>query len=204
MPALTLGQILSEVTSALGNRLDLTPSVVSLHANIAQQQVAAMLPMTELLKSATLVFAAGSNATVIPGDFAEAVDVVRVNSFDSFGNRNLTLVPLRQIDNASEGTQAGQANRYAISASSILVYPTPSSIDTFTMRYIATPTDMVALSDRPSLHTRYHPAIYYKTAQNVANRIVDNPRAAYFGNEFISIMGTIPTPSEALKRNEKP
>lgn len=204
MPALTLAQILSEVTSALGNRLDLTASQLSLHANIAQQEVAAMLPHTELLRSTTLVFAAGSNATVIPGDFAECVDVVRLNSFDSFGNRTLTLVPLRQIDNASEGTQQGQANRYAISASSILVYPTPSSQDTFTMRYVAVPSDMTNLTDRPSLHTRYHVPILYKTLENVADRVVDNQRAAYFRNKFISVMGAIPTPMDTLKRNEKP
>jgi len=203
VPAVTLQQILSQATAALGNRLELTPSQISFQANLAQEEVAQMLPMTELMKTATLVLAAGSNATVIPSDFGELVDVFRPNSFDSFGYRLLTLVPLREIDNASEGTQTGVANRFALSASSIVFYPTTTSQDTFTMRYVGIPSDMTNLTDRPSLHTRYHSAVLYKTQENLADLIVDNQRAAYFRNKFISVMGTIPTPSDVLNRSER-
>lgn len=200
MPALTLANLLSLTTKALGNRLDLTASELSLQANIAQQEIAAMLPHTELMKSSTLVLAAGSNATVIPADFAEVIDVFRPNSFDAMGYRILTQVPLREIDNASEGTATGVANRYAISANSIVMYPTTTSQDTFTMRYVGVPSDMTNLTDRPSLHTRYHPAVLYKLQENMADLVVDNERAAYFRNKCISVLGTVPTPSDTLSR----
>ena len=203
MPALTLATLLSEATSALGNRLDLSVSQLSLHANLAQQEVAAMLPMTELIKSATLVLAAGSSATVIPADVDKIVDVFRPNSFDNLGYRLLTPVPLREIDNASEGTATGVANRYAISANSVHFYPGSTSQDTFTMRYVCVPSDMTNLTDRPSVHTRYHAAILYKFQENLADRVVDNQRAAYFRNKFISVMGTIPSPSDALNASER-
>jgi len=203
VPGLTLQTILSQATTVLGNRTELTPSQVSLQANMAQEEIAAMLPHTELHKSATLVLAAGSSATVIPADFAEVVTVFRVNSFDSFGYRLLTPVPLRQIDNASEGTQTGVANRYAISANSILFYPTSTSQDTFTMRYVSVPSDMTNLTDRPSLHTRYHSAVMLKTMEYLSDLVVDNQRAAYFRNRFVSLMGTIPTPSDVLNRSER-
>ena len=200
MPALTLANLLSLTTKALGNRLDLTASELSLQANIAQQEIAAMLPHTELMKSSTLVLAAGSNSTVVPGDLAEVISVSRPNSYDSMGYRILTQVPLREIDNASEGTQTGVANRYAISANSILMYPTSTSQDTFTLRYVASPTDMVALTTQPSLHTRYQPAVLYKLQENMADLMVDNERAAYFRNKCISVLGTVPTPQESLSR----
>ena len=200
MPALTLANLLSLTTKALGNRLELTVSELSLQANLAQQEVASMLPHTELMKTATLVLAAGSNATILPADFAEVIDVTRPNSFDSFGRRVLTLVPLKQIDNASEGTQTGQVNRFAVSANSVVFYPTTTSIDTFTMRYVGVPSDMTNLTDRPSLHTRYHAAVLYKTQENMADLVVDNPRAAYFRGKFISVMQTVPTPSDTLNR----
>ena len=202
MPALTLATIASEATAALGNRLDVSISVVSLYANIAQQEVAVMLPHTELLKTQTLVLGAGSSATVLPADFGEVVDVFRVNSFDSFSARLLTQVSLREIDNASEGTATGVSNRYALSASSILFYPGSTSVDTFTLRYVSVPSDMTNLTDRPSLHTRYHPAVLFKTIENLADRVVDNPRAAFYRQKVISVLGTVPTPSDAKTRAE--
>jgi hypothetical protein len=202
---MTLQQIMSQATTALGNRLELAVSQLSLQANLAQEEVAAMLPHTELLKTATLVLGAGSSATVIPADFGELVDVSRPNSFDAFGHRLLTLVALRQIDDApdSTGTATGVSNRFAISANSILFYPGSTSIDTFTMRYVAVPSDMTNLTDRPSLHTRYHSAVAYKLTENMADLIVDNPRAAYYRNKFVSVMGTLPTPSDTLNRSER-
>lgn len=205
MPALTLAQLLSETTAALGQRLDLTVSQLSLYANLAQLEVASMLPHTELLRSTTLVLGAGSSATVMPPDFAEMVDVFRPNSYDAMGYRLLTEVPLREIDNAADstGTATGVANRYAVSANSILFYPGSTSIDTFTMRYVCVPSDMTNLTDRPSLHTRYHPAVLFKLCEDMSDRVVDNQRAAYYRNKFVSVMGTVPSPSDALNRSER-
>lgn len=196
---------MSTATAGLGNRLDLTVSQVSLQVNLAQQEIATMLPMTELMKTGTIVLAAASSATVVPADFAEAVDVFRVNSFDSFGYRLLTLVPPREIDNAADstGTAAGQSNRYAISGNSFMVYPPSASLDTLTLRYVAVPTDMTALTALPSLATRYHAAILYKTQENLCDMVADNQRAAYFRNKTISVLGTVPTPSDVLNRSER-
>jgi len=203
MPDLTLQRLMSGATSAIGQRLDISLSDCSHEANMAQLEVALMLPHTELLASQTLVLGAGSSATVLPADFGEMVDVFRVNSFDSFGYRLLTAVPLREIDNASEGTATGVANRYAISANSIVFYPTTTSQDTFTMRYVKVPSDMTALTAKPSLHTRYHPAVQYKLTENLADRVVDNQRAAYYRNKFLSVMGSVPSPSDSLNRSER-
>ena len=204
MPALTLATLMSEATAAVGARSDLAASTVSLYANIAQLEIAAMVPHTELLTTQTLVLGAGSNATTLPADLGEVVDVSRPNSYDSFGHRLLTPVPLREIDEASEGTTQGVATRYAVSANSILFYPTSASHDTFTLRYVKVPADMSALTSQPSLHTRYHPALLYKLCENLADRVLDTERAAYYRNKVISVLGTVPTPAEALVRNERP
>ena len=197
MPSLTLGTLMSEATAALGSRTELGASTVSLYANIAQLEVAAMLPHTELLTSTTLVLGAGSSATVLPADLDRIVDVSRPNSYDSFGYRVLTQVSLAQVDNASEGTATGVCNRFATSANSILFYPTSTSQDTFTLRYVRVPTDMSNTTDIPSLHTRYHPAILFKLCEDLADRVLDTQRAAYYRNKVISVLGTLPTPGEA-------
>ena len=205
MPALTLQTLMSEATAAVGQRLDLTVSQVSLQANLAQLEVASILPHTELMASTNVILAAGSGGTTLPADFGEAVDLFRQNSFDAFGYRLLTQVPLQEIDNAgdSTGTATGVANRYAISANSLLVYPASTSADTLTLRYVKVPSDMTALTALSSLHTRYHPAVLYKLSENLCDRILDNQRAAYFRNKFISVMGTVPSASDVRMRSER-
>jgi hypothetical protein len=206
MPALTLQNIMSEATSALGQRLDLTQSQVSLQANLAMFEVVAMLPHTELMVTGTISVDTSSGGTTLPADFGEAVDLYRSSNtmpYDAFGGRLLTLVPAREIDNASEGTATGQPNRYAISANSLLWYPSSKSRDAFTMRYVKIPSDMTNLTDLPSLHTRYHSAVLYKLCENLADRVVDNQRAAYYRNKFLSVMGAIPSPSDVLNRSER-
>jgi hypothetical protein len=200
VPAMTLGTLLSEATAALGNRTEIPLSVMSLHANLAQLEVASMLPQLELMSTTTLVLGAGSQSTNLPADFAEVVNLSRPNSYDAMGYRNLSLVPSRVIDNASEGTTAGTTDRFAVIAGSILFFPPPASTDTFLLRYIKTPSDMTALTALPSLATRYHPAILYKLIENVADRAVDNARAAYYRDKFLSVMGTIPTPDAVESR----
>lgn len=200
MPALTLGTLISETTSALGNRLEISLSAMSLHANLAQLEVASMLPHTELMSTTTLVLGANSQSTNLPGDFAEVVSISRPNSYDALGYRILTQVPARVIDNSSEGTTAGTTNSFAVIAGNVLFFPPSASIDTFLLRYIKTPGDMTSLTSLPSLATRYHPAILYKLEENMADRILDNQRAAYFRNKVISVLGTIPTPGDVLSR----
>lgn len=200
MPALTLGTLISETTSALGNRLDVALSTLSLHANIAQLEVASMLPQLELMSTTTLVLGANSQTTNLPADFAEVVDIYRPNSYDAMGHRALSLVPPHVIDDAPEGTTAGTVDRFTVVGGNVLFFPPAVSADTFVLRYVRTPSDMTALTALPSLATRYHPAILYKFQENMADRLLDNQRAAYFRNKCISVLGTVPTPGDVLSR----
>jgi|SRR3990167_3229055 len=205
MPAMTLQTLMSEATAMAGNRMELNASTVSLQVNLAQLEVAAMLPHTELMANTNVILTAGSGATTLPADFGEAVDLFRQNSFDSFGHRLLTPVPVRYVDDApnSTGTATGVALAYAISANSLLVYPPTTSADTLTLRYVKVPADMTALTNLPSLHTRYHPAILLKTVEYLCDRALDSERAAYYRNRFISVMGSVPTADQVRFRSER-
>lgn len=189
MPAFTLGTLMSEATAVIGARADLGASTVSLYANLAQLEVASMLPHEELVSTDTLSALASRQTVPLPADFGDFISLSRVSSYDSMGFRLLAPVSVPAIDNASEGTAVGVPTRFARVGANLFLYPTPVSADSLVLRYRRVPADMVATTALPSLHTRWHPAIYFKLCENLADRVLDNPRAAYYRNKFLSVMG---------------
>lgn len=207
MPTLTLQTLMSEATALVGGRLDMSASQVSLYVNMAQLEVARALPHGEM--EATVYLSSVTSATTaagFPADFDEPIALSRISAFDTFGYLHLAQVPIRQIDDAidSTGTATGSPNRYAIHNQDIWVYPVPSSALSLKLRYRKVPADMTALTAVPSVHTRYHPAILYKTAENLAMRALDAQLAAYYRNTYISFMQATPSTQEVRTRSERP
>lgn len=206
MPSLTLGTLMSEATTLVGGSLAVTPSQASLYVNMAQLEVARALPHGEMEATAYLS-AAVSTKTVggFPSNFDEPMSLSRISTFDTFGYLQLTAVPIREIDAApdSTGTALGTPTRYAIHNQDIWLYPTPSSAMSLTLRYRKVPSDMTATTELPSIHTRYHPAILYKAAENLAMRAVNPELAAYYRNTYISFMQATPSTQEIRTRSEK-
>ncbi len=203
MPALNLRTLMSEATASAGGRVDISLSQASLLANLAQLEVASMLPHGEMESTDTLSIQTSGYTAALPADFGETISLSRVSSFDNFGYRALTAVPIHQVDNASEGTATGTPNRYAIFNQQVVLYPTASSPHSLVFRYRKVPADMTALTDLPSLHTRYHPAVLYKLTETLCDRVLDSERAAYYRNKFISVMQTIPSTPELRTRSER-
>ena len=206
MPTLTLATLMSEATALVGGRLDMSASQVSLYVNMAQLEVARALPHGEM--EATAYLSAVTSAKTVAGfptDFDEPITVSRSSAYDTFSHLGMTRVSIGQIDDAADstGTAAGSPNRYAIHNQDIWVYPTPSSALSLTLRYRKVPSDMTATTAVPSLHTRYHPAILYKAAENLAMRAVDPQLAAYYRNTYISFMQATPSTQEVRARSER-
>jgi hypothetical protein len=199
---------MSEATALVGGRLDMTASQVSLYVNMAQLEVARALPHGEMEATAYLSVVSTSKATAngFPADFDEPISVSRISAYDTFGYLHLTPVPIRAIDDATDstGTARGTPSRYAIHNQDIWIYPLASSDHSLTLRYRKVPSDMTALTAVPSLHTRYHPAILYKAAENLAMRAVDPQLAAYYRNTYISFMQATPSTQEVRTRSERP
>jgi len=207
MPNLTLQTLMSESTALIGGRLDMSASQVSLYVNMAQLEVARSLPMGEMEATTYLnVPASGLTLGGFPTDFDEPISISRISAYDSFGYLHLTQVPIREIDDASDsgGTATSTPNRYAIHNQDIWVYPLATSALSLKLRYRKVPSDMTALTATPSVHTRYHPAILYKTAENLAMRAVDPQLAAYYRNTYISFMQATPSTQEIRTRSERP
>jgi len=206
MPLLTLQTLMSEATALVGGRLDMTASQVSLYVNMAQLEVARALPHGEMEETVYLsVTTSIATTSALPPDFDEPMSISRLSAFDTFSHMNLTRVSIGEVDDASDsaGTGTGSPTRYALHEQDIWLYPMPSSALSLRLRYRRVPTDMTALTAMPSLHTRYHPAILYKTAENLAMRAVDPQLAAYYRNTYISFMQATPSTQEVRGRSER-
>ena len=206
MPNLTLQTLMSEATALVGGRLDMSASQVSLYVNMAQLEVARALPHGEMEKTVYLAASISSlTANGFPTDFDAPISLSRASTYDGFSHMNLTRVSIGEIDDASDsgGTAVGVTNRYAIHNQDIWLYPKPSSTMSLTFRYRAVPADMTATTAMPSIHTRYHPAILYKTAENLAMRAVDPQLAAYYRNTYISFMQATPSTQETRAGAER-
>jgi hypothetical protein len=199
MPNLTLGTLISEATALVGGRLDMSVSQVSLYVNMAQMEVARAIPHGEM-ETTVYLSASASSATCggFPANFDAPIALSRLSTYDSFGQLHLTQVSIAEIDDArdSNGTATGTPNRFALHGENIWLWPKPTSALSLAFRYRKVPSDMTATTEMPSLHTRYHPAILYKTAENLAMRAVNPELAAYYRNTYLSFMQATPTTQE--------
>ena len=207
MAMMTLQTLMSEATALVGGRLDMTASQVSLYINMAQLEVSRALPHGEM-EATTYLTLSVSSATAAgypPSDFDEPISVSRLSAYDGFSHLNLTRVSVGEIDDAADsgGTATGTTNRYAIHGDQLFVYPKSSSSVSLALRYRKTPSEMTLTTAVPSIHTRYHPAILYKAAENLAMRAVDPQLAAYYRNTFISFMQATPSTQELRGRSER-
>jgi hypothetical protein len=206
MAMMTLQTLISEATALVGGRLDLLASQVSLYVNMAQIEVARALPHGEM-EATTYLAASTSSATAagFPSDFDAPIALSRISTYDTNSHLALTRVTIGEIDDASDsgGTAVGTTNRYALHSGDIWLYPKPSSNVSFAFRYRKVPTEMTATTSVPSVHTRYHPAILYKTAENLAMRSVNPELAAYYRNTYISFMQATPTTQELRAGSER-
>lgn len=203
MPAFTLQTLMSEATALVGGATDLTPSTVSLYVNLAQLEVARSLPMGEMEATTTYSVAASATSVALPSDFDEPIAFTRTTgAYDWGGHRTLTPTPIRVIDDASNGTSTGLPGVYAIHDQAAYLYPQPTSALSLQLRYRKVPTDLTALTSVPSLHTRYHPAILYKAAEQLAMRKMDPQTAAFLRNTYLSYMQATPSTQEVRVRSE--
>lgn len=159
----TLRDIMSEATTvAKMSGTDIQPSRVSFYANQAQRDVANRIQQVEYERLATSSTSSGDDKMFLPTDCERVLNL----SFDTWsGNLNIPQRNLQDIDAQSWGTQTGTPEFYVSYATWLELYPSPNSAYSLLMRYVARLSDMTSLDAIPSVDTRYHQAVMFKTAE---------------------------------------
>lgn len=162
----TLRFLMSEATSVARTN-ELIPSQVSRYVNLAQRDVANRVQQLEFERLAVSSTSSGDDKMFLPTDCERVLSL----SFDTGGyQRLIPQVYTDFIDNKSMGTATAKPQYYASYGTWVQFYPSPNSAYSLQMRYIARVSDITNLDSIPSLDTRYHQAVAFKTTEYVAER----------------------------------
>lgn len=114
-----------------------------------------------------------------PADFGRAR---YLRDTDPATPRTLQAVRLRQIDEAAVRT--GRPYVYAVDGPAILLYPTPDTAYTLSMRYWSLPALMVSDTDVPALPDDFHSILPYYALQQCYATEDDMEMSQFWGQQF--------------------
>lgn len=194
----TLGQIVSHATQALGNRGDVALSDASFWANEAQRQTWDFVPHNAKEAIAISSTTSGGNRITLPSDFEEMLDL---------SNLSITppqpILPTNYVLADSWTTTLGSPSRYVEFNNWLELVPSPDSSYSIQMRYRKLCSTMTALTDVPSIATKFRYPIFLKTKQLLAEHVTfDAAQAVAASSEFVNYMNALPN-DRALRLREQ-
>lgn len=197
MPAWNLGELMSNVTQALGNRSDIATSTVSFYVNVGYEDVWNSLPhdaQEALAISSTTV---NENRITLPSDFQELINLSNVS------RQNALLGQLNQDQVASFSAFSGVPTNFALFDSWLELCPVPDSAYSMSMRYRKLRSDLTALTSVPSVATRLRPAIMYRATELMAQNVtLDASRQQQFSVAYMRALNELPSDRALQQRNE--
>ena len=126
------------------------------------------------LGSATITTVAGQREYDLPTNMVRVETVRRAGSDP---DEHLLSAPFAELDAA--GDTRGQPSRYALTGTKLLLHPTPSGVETLTLRMWGLPARMVADIDPSPLEPEYD-ELLIEYALSRAYRAEDDPEMATF------------------------
>jgi len=197
MPSWTLATLMSSATAALGNRSDIALSTVSLWTNEAYERLWTELPENEQEALAVSSTTVNEDKLTLPSDFLEMVAVSNTS------NSNTLLDPINVDQLLAFSDSSGVPRYYALYSDWLELRPVPDSAYSLELRYRKLRSDMTATTSLPSIATRYHQAIFLKTAELLADFVTLDPeKADRFRGLYRVHMATTPNDRALRARND--
>lgn len=193
----TLGVVMSEATSLIGNRADIPSSTVSLYANQAALDINFAVEPLEQEAIAVSSTTSGENKITLPADFYAVLTVSNLSL-----SPNLLLTKKNYMDVDSSTTQLGAPHDYVLYDSWMELWPSPDSSYSIQLRYQSRPSVMTATTATPSFDTRFGICWLYKTAAYAAWHVKDFETAGLMDQKFIAELARIPS-DLALRQRDR-
>lgn len=198
MPSWALSDIMSAATAALGNRVDIALSTVSMWANQAENDLWFQLRHDQQEVSAATSTTTNSHVMVVPTDFASFV-----GSPSNQSRSNQLLVEMNMDQLASFSSFSGAPTHYASYGTVVLFRPIPDSAYSITYNYRRLRTEMTLTTDVPSVATHLRPAILQRTVQLLAENVTLDPDTAMRAERsYNRILSTMPSTSALRARDQ--
>lgn len=194
-----LGAVMSQATSVIGNRYDITASVASLYANQAALDVQLAVEPLQLEGLAVSSTTSGENKITLPSDFYSIINVSNLSTSPSFP---ITAWNSNDIDAATAFPSGGAPVAYVLYGTWMELWPSPNSSYSIQLRYQTRQNVLEALTDLPSFDTRFGSAWMHRTAFYLANSVKDYETAAWQNQLFMSQIASIPS-DLALRQRDR-
>lgn len=192
MPSYNLGEIMSLATARIGRRADIPVSTVSLHINMAYQEVAESVPHALQERIAVSSTTSGENKIELPADFGEPISYSLVWSWSTASSAissRKTLAPISSEQADAMGAFPVGTPTYFLPYNNwIELYPSPDSGYSFFARYRSMATDLSATTDVPSISTPYRYAVLLKSEELLHQYIGNVAGAAFARSQYIDYM----------------
>jgi len=165
MPSYTLSELLSFSTAFAGRRDDIDQSDVSYMVNMSYIEVADITKHKLTEKIAISSTTSGENRIDLPADYDSIINLSRLTSDQGSGKTLVRISASRADDTGFQPN--GTPQRYVLFNDFLEIHPSPDSGYSLQLRYHSQITDMLALTDVPSLSTPWRKAILYKTIAEI-------------------------------------
>ena len=194
----SLAQLMSNATSVLGNRTDISASTVSFWTNEAARMVWDALPHDLQEGMAVSSTTSGEDKITKPSDFQELLTLSNLSTSPAD-----LLEPINLYQLESWTTDIGTPTHYCEFNNWLELRPSPDSAYSLQMRYRKQNSTMTATTAVPSVATRYRYPVFLKTVELLAQNVTRDPMtAAEFGNRYSAEMMSTP-PDRALRLREQ-
>ena len=173
MPSWTLGELTSNATRRVGRRADILPSVASFWVNVAYHDVIEASPRHALLEClAVSSSVSGENRIDLPSDFREMINL----SWLTGSSRTFRRVSESEVDR--EGfLPIAKSDKFVLFRDWIELHPSPDSAYSIQLRYHSWGTDMLAVTDVPSVSTPWRKGILRRAEQYLHEYLGNDEKA---------------------------
>jgi len=140
-------------------------SRVSAYVNQAQRDIAERIQQVEFEALAVSSTSSGDDKLYLPTDAVRVLSLSYDTGGSPVGGRVIRQCGLDELDAKSSGTAAGAPDRFLSYATWIELYPSPNSAYSLLLRYVKRLSDITNLDSVPSVDTRYHTAVLFRTVE---------------------------------------
>tara|TARA_B100000768_G_scaffold102906_1_gene95719 strand:- start:4722 stop:5324 length:603 start_codon:yes stop_codon:yes gene_type:complete len=167
---------------ALLNRSDITDALADtfIAQGITRIQRSLRIPSMEVKN--TYNFSSQTAEVTLPSDFLEAIDIY-------FGSGDLTRLPMREMQEMSQGNEVGSPRYFSREGSRFILYPQPSS-GSLILNYYASFEELTTDSSVNSLSNIGSDLIIYAALTYASDYYIDE-RSPVFDSKYMTFMSEI-------------
>jgi len=188
---LTLGQMMSMVTTFNQGRTDYSTSDLSLYCNMALSELCDRVEMQSLDSFTVSSTTSGTSQLTIPTGCRFITSISNLSVAPRTLERTLAPTDWAEVD--SRETQVGQPSRYALYRNQILLWPSADSAYSIQVRFQEQVPVLVSSTSTAAIDAKWHMAIAFRATALAAAARNDLEGEAVAQARYLGFVQSAPT-----------